>query len=95
MNKRGDLILTIDFDKIEQGEEERFDLRYYRVRLPRERYSPEEISDIRTRKKELEELKFNPIEIAKKEFEADSLPLTVVRPMPKPEILEQIEEKAA
>ena len=50
---------------------------------------------IKFSKKELEEMKFNPVEIAKKEFEADSLPLTVIRPMPKSEILEQIEEKAA
>jgi DNA-directed RNA polymerase subunit K len=32
--------------------------------------------------KDLEELKFNPIEIAKIEFEKGVLPITVTRPMP-------------
>ena len=31
---------------------------------------------------ELEKLRFNPIEIAKMEFEADAIPLTIKRPMP-------------
>jgi len=31
---------------------------------------------------ELEKLRFNPIEIAKKEFEAGVIPLTIKRPMP-------------
>ena len=38
---------------------------------------------VKVSKKELEEIGFNPITIAKKEFEADALPLTVVRPYPK------------
>ncbi|MDO8660863.1 MAG: DNA-directed RNA polymerase subunit K [Candidatus Woesearchaeota archaeon] len=33
--------------------------------------------------KELEEIGFNPIEIAKKEFDAGVIPLDVTRPMPK------------
>ena len=33
-------------------------------------------------KKELEELKYNPIEIAKKEYEADKIPITVRRVYP-------------
>ncbi len=31
---------------------------------------------------DLRELKFNPIEIAKKEFEKDILPITIRRPLP-------------
>lgn len=37
---------------------------------------------VKVSKKELEEFGFNPVEIAKKEFKADALPLTVVRPLP-------------
>ncbi len=33
--------------------------------------------------KELEEIGFNPVEIAKKEFDAGVIPLDVTRPMPK------------
>ncbi len=40
---------------------------------------------IKVSKKELEEMRYNPVEIAKKEFEVDKLPLTVVRPLPKKE----------
>ena len=36
-------------------------------------------------KKQLEDLKYNPVEIAKKEFEEGVIPLTVVRPFPKRE----------
>ena len=36
-------------------------------------------------KKQIEELKYNPVEIAKKEFEEGVIPLTVVRPYPKKE----------
>ncbi len=43
-------------------------------------------------KKKLEELKYNPLEIAKLEFEADVIPITVVRPLPKVDLGE--EEKA-
>lgn len=48
---------------------------------------------IKISKKELEEMGFNPVEIAKREFAADSLPLTVVRPFPKAELTEE-EQKA-
>ncbi len=37
---------------------------------------------IKLSKKKLEELNYNPIEIAKLEFEADAIPITVKRPMP-------------
>ncbi|MFC1728155.1 DNA-directed RNA polymerase subunit K [Nanoarchaeota archaeon] len=37
---------------------------------------------IKLSKKDLEELKFNPLEIAKKEFEKGVLPITVKRPLP-------------
>jgi len=40
-------------------------------------------------KKELEELKYNPLDIAKREFEAGVIPITVVRPLP------EIENKEA
>jgi DNA-directed RNA polymerase subunit K len=33
-------------------------------------------------KQDLESIKFNPIEIAKKEFEAGVIPLTIKRPLP-------------
>ncbi|MFT4304514.1 MAG: DNA-directed RNA polymerase subunit K [Candidatus Woesearchaeota archaeon] len=36
-------------------------------------------------KKQLEDLRYNPVEIAKKEFEEGVIPLTVVRPFPKRE----------
>ncbi len=42
--------------------------------------------------KELEEICFNPIEIAKKEFDAGVLPLDVTRPMPKDKL--KVEAKA-
>jgi DNA-directed RNA polymerase subunit K/omega len=32
--------------------------------------------------KELEEIKYNPVEIAKKEFEAGAIPIKVKRPLP-------------
>jgi DNA-directed RNA polymerase subunit K/omega len=44
---------------------------------------------IKISKKRLEELKYNPLEIAKLEFEAGVIPITVIRPLP------QIEEKEA
>jgi len=34
------------------------------------------------KEKDLEALRFNPIEIAKREFEADILPITIKRPLP-------------
>lgn len=38
---------------------------------------------IKINEEELEKIKFNPIEIAKLEFEKDVLPITVVRPIPR------------
>ncbi|MBW3003413.1 DNA-directed RNA polymerase subunit K [Candidatus Woesearchaeota archaeon] len=35
--------------------------------------------------KDLEEIKYNPLEIAKKEFEAGVIPLTIKRPFPEAE----------
>lgn len=37
---------------------------------------------IKLSKKDLEDLKFNPVEIAKREFEKGVLPITVRRPLP-------------
>ena len=34
-------------------------------------------------KKQMEDIRYNPLEIAKLEFAADVLPLTVTRPLPK------------
>ena len=38
---------------------------------------------VKLSEKDLESIGYNPIEIAKKEFEKDLLPITVRRPMPK------------
>ena len=38
---------------------------------------------VKLSEKELEEISYNPIEIAKIEFEKDVIPITVRRPMPK------------
>ncbi len=38
---------------------------------------------VKLSEKDLEAIGYNPIEIAKKEFEADVLPIAVRRPMPK------------
>ncbi len=38
---------------------------------------------IKVTEEELEKIKFNPIEIAKLEFEKEVLPITVVRPTPR------------
>lgn len=43
--------------------------------------------------KDLEDIGFNPIEIAKKEFEAGVLPLDVKRPMPKDKL--KVEARAS
>jgi len=40
---------------------------------------------IKISEEELEEMKFNPIEIAKKEFDAGVIPLTISRPLPEVE----------
>jgi DNA-directed RNA polymerase subunit K len=37
---------------------------------------------IKLSKKELEDIKYDPIEIAKKEFDAGVIPMTVSRPLP-------------
>lgn len=37
---------------------------------------------VKLSKKRLEELKYNPVEIAKEEFEADAIPITVRRFLP-------------
>ena len=37
---------------------------------------------LKLKKKDLEELKYNPIEIAKKEFKEGVIPMTVKRPLP-------------
>ncbi len=39
---------------------------------------------IKLNKKELEEIKYNPIEIAKKEFDAGVIPISVKKPFPAP-----------
>ena len=38
---------------------------------------------LKFKKGELEEIRFNPIQIAKQEFEQGILPITIKRPMPK------------
>ena len=48
---------------------------------------------IKVSKKQLEELKYNPLEIAKLEFEAGVVPITVLRPMPEIEgMVEEVKE---
>ena len=42
---------------------------------------------------ELEKLRYNPLEIAKLEFEAGVIPLTITRPTPKAEGFEEEEKK--
>lgn len=37
---------------------------------------------VKISEKELEELKYNPIEIAKKELEKEAIPITIKRPLP-------------
>ena len=44
---------------------------------------------VKISKKQLEELKYNPLEIAKLEFEAGLVPITVIRPLPKVEAAEE------
>lgn len=41
--------------------------------------------------KELEELKYNPVEIAKKEYDSGKIPMDVRRPMPKKKEVESTE----
>jgi DNA-directed RNA polymerase subunit K len=43
---------------------------------------------IKISKKQLEELKYNPLDIAKLEYDAGVIPITVIRPLPKIEGLE-------
>jgi DNA-directed RNA polymerase subunit K/omega len=44
---------------------------------------------IKISKKKLEELKYNPLEIARLEFDAGVIPITVVRPLPKVDLGEE------
>jgi len=48
---------------------------------------------IKISKEKLEEIKYNPLEIAKMEFEADVIPITVIRPLPEIEKEKPKEEK--
>ena len=50
---------------------------------------------IKLGEKDLEELKFNPVEIAKKEFKEGIIPITVKRPYPVSEVYEEAKEKEA
>jgi len=50
---------------------------------------------IKLNKKDLEEIKYNPIEIAKKEFAEGVIPITVKRPYPKSEEYEKGKAKEA
>ena len=40
---------------------------------------------IKISKKQLEDMKYNPLEIAKLEFDAGAIPITVIRPLPEVE----------
>ena len=44
---------------------------------------------IKLKKKDLEEIKYNPVEIAKKEFKEGIIPITVKRPFPVSESYEE------
>jgi DNA-directed RNA polymerase subunit K/omega len=46
--------------------------------------------EVKLTKKQLEEIAYNPVEIAKKEFEAGVIPITVVRPYPKKDENEEL-----
>jgi DNA-directed RNA polymerase subunit K/omega len=46
---------------------------------------------VKISKKKLEEVRYNPLSIARLEFDAGVIPITVVRPLPK---IEREEEKA-
>ncbi len=50
---------------------------------------------VKLSEEDLEKLKFNPIEIAKIEFDAGVLPITVTRPLPGKRIKEEEEKRAA
>ena len=41
---------------------------------------------VKLSKEELKKLKYNPVEIAKREFNEGLLPITIRRPMPKPKV---------
>jgi DNA-directed RNA polymerase subunit K/omega len=41
---------------------------------------------LKLNKKEFEDINYNPVEIAKREFEQDILPITIKRPLPKKSI---------
>jgi len=48
---------------------------------------------IKVSEKDLEEVKYNPIEIAKREFKEGVIPITVKKPFPKSEAFEKAKEK--
>ena len=41
---------------------------------------------VKLSQKDLEEIKFNPVEISKREFEEGVLPISIKRPMPMPKV---------
>ncbi|MBT4174540.1 DNA-directed RNA polymerase subunit K [archaeon] len=45
---------------------------------------------LKLKKKDFEELSYNPINIAKKEFEKDILPLTVRKPLPEKRVTKKL-----
>lgn len=47
---------------------------------------------VKLSEKELEEIKYDPMEIAKKELEAGVLPITVRRPLPKTRLAKEAKE---
>jgi len=50
---------------------------------------------IKLSKKDLEKIKFNPVEIAKKEFKEGVIPITVKKPYPVSEAYEEGKKKAS
>ncbi len=50
---------------------------------------------LKFKKQDLEDLKFNPVNMAKLELEKDVLPLTIKRPLPDNELDEEEAEEAA
>jgi len=50
---------------------------------------------VKLSEKDLEEIKYNPVEIAKKEFKEGVIPITVKRPMPESEAYAEAKAKEA
>ncbi|MCX8147161.1 MAG: DNA-directed RNA polymerase subunit K [Candidatus Woesearchaeota archaeon] len=50
---------------------------------------------VKLSKEDLERIKYNPLEIAKLEFEQGIIPITIRRPYPQPRYKEESEEKKA